>query len=368
MAPFFAGRESEIAAFDVAARQAQAKPNAVFRIYQGPPGCGKTSLVQHLKKIRSDDAVFVTLNPSTMRTVEDVLDRIVSVSVEHGGIAARAGGVLADALARRFQADAAGDAAKSAIAARARGKRTLVLHLEEAHARAHQAADVLLSLHADGMDVPCVMLMTGLPATRAEVASIGGLSRLSIDATTDMSAMTHDECRDSTLLMLDALGVEEHHGDRQSLAGLTARAACCWPQHLHIAQAALCNELLRCNGDPNRVDRSAIETETAQGRNAYYAARLEYPPLMVDRPTTLRILARVQREKNVGRRAFVDLVNEELAPEADLFAEEGVSAKAVRDVLLETGILVVDQAGGISVAIPSMATWAERQSRSESAA
>ena len=46
---FFAGREIETASFEVAVRQARQFGKVEFRIFQGPPGCGKTSFAPHLR-------------------------------------------------------------------------------------------------------------------------------------------------------------------------------------------------------------------------------------------------------------------------------------------------------------------------------
>ena len=59
VARFFAGRETEVRAFEAAIRSAGTKPRAQFRIFQGPPGCGKTSLAHHLAETCFDKLLFV---------------------------------------------------------------------------------------------------------------------------------------------------------------------------------------------------------------------------------------------------------------------------------------------------------------------
>jgi len=58
VAPFFAGRQAEIKSFENALESAEEKSQAVFRIYQGAPGCGKTSLAFHLPKITAETTIF----------------------------------------------------------------------------------------------------------------------------------------------------------------------------------------------------------------------------------------------------------------------------------------------------------------------
>ena len=52
-APFFAGRRAEIQRFDDALAEVGGRREhdnaATFLVYQGAPGCGKTSLMHHLR-------------------------------------------------------------------------------------------------------------------------------------------------------------------------------------------------------------------------------------------------------------------------------------------------------------------------------
>ena len=52
IAPFFASRDAEIRHFESSFNTLDwsAKRTAAFRIFQGAPGCGKTSLVEHLRQ------------------------------------------------------------------------------------------------------------------------------------------------------------------------------------------------------------------------------------------------------------------------------------------------------------------------------
>lgn len=69
VAPFFARRTVEIERFDGAFRELRSQPGgqAAFRICQGPPGCGKTSLLHRLKEKFADRALFVELKTAPRR-------------------------------------------------------------------------------------------------------------------------------------------------------------------------------------------------------------------------------------------------------------------------------------------------------------
>lgn len=57
IAPFFAGRAAEIWHFESSFTTLdwENTRTAAFRIYQGAPGCGKTSLVEHHRQRYSDE-------------------------------------------------------------------------------------------------------------------------------------------------------------------------------------------------------------------------------------------------------------------------------------------------------------------------
>ena len=59
-ARYFEGREHEITQFLYGLAASEDRDQAIFRIYQGAPGCGKTSLANHLAET-TEDAVFIKL-------------------------------------------------------------------------------------------------------------------------------------------------------------------------------------------------------------------------------------------------------------------------------------------------------------------
>ena len=82
---FFAGRTAELARFNAALEELRGlvergqPPSSTFLIYQGAPGCGKTSLVNHLVKTRQD-VLFVRAKTRQMEHEDALLERIHEVA------------------------------------------------------------------------------------------------------------------------------------------------------------------------------------------------------------------------------------------------------------------------------------------------
>ena len=358
-APFFAGRDAEIRAFEEAVHDAGRKDQALFRIYQGPPGCGKTSLAAHLAKTRSDNILFVTCEVWDLADADALSRRIKRAALARGGAFARTAALIAETVGEHLGLRTAADAAADRLAVRSARDTTLVLHMDEAHARAPRVGDMLVGLHTTGIGVPCVMMMTGLGQTRSVVTAIHGLSRLARNATVEMGAMTEQECAESTLMMLDALGVDGATPEHEALAGLTGELAHEWPQHLHCAQVSLCEELLRTDGALREVDTRQVRERSDAMRHAYYDLRLDYAPFRIDRPTTRRILVEIARRDVRGDIELEGVCAGaiERAGLSEPFANRGTTPLLFADALIDKGI-VRENKGLWRVAIPSMADWA----------
>ena len=362
VARFFAGRQTEIASFDAAVRFAADKPQATFRIYQGAPGCGKTSLANHLARTRSKDLLFVTVDPEHLRTADTLRMRIRAASLASGHTASRIGSTFVELVSAHLKSTVAADGLRAETAKIvARGKSRLVLHLDEAHARALDCGDVLRDLHASGIGVPCVVLMTGLGHTKRTVASIPGLSRLGDNAVVEMGAMSPAECAQSTAAMVEALMAAGTPAERDAAAALAAELAQGWPQHLRSAQKALCGELVRVGGRLQDIDAERIKAEADSRRAAYYAERLDHPIFEIDPVLALRVVVDVASGATGNGRRLEHLCEDAIADArlSELFAARGATATQFADALFEKGVLSRGpRRNEWSVAIPSMAVWA----------
>ena len=218
-ARFFAGRGAEIDRFDAAVREAAGSRQALFRIFQGAPGCGKTSLAAHLRRARAAETLFIDLGVEDFADREALAARVRLIASNAAPMWAKVAATGLEALGSRLKMAAAAEAeaAHGALADRVIGKATLVLHMDEAQTIDETARNVLVGLHTRGMGVPTVCLFTGLSHTESRIRSLDGLSRLASNATINMGRMSDAECADSTRMML---GVLAPNGTRAERGGM----------------------------------------------------------------------------------------------------------------------------------------------------
>ncbi|MCY4255278.1 MAG: AAA family ATPase [Gammaproteobacteria bacterium] len=368
-APFFVGREAERRSFADAARRALQKPQAVFRIFQGPPGCGKTSLAARLEQERDKRVLFFRPTDADMHSMEALLlsirSRAMKGSKTYQAASKTAALAVEGVKSSLLDLSVIREQIQEFIDYLATRKMRVFVHIEEAHARAKSYADTLTALHADGIspngpEVPCVVLLTGLGHTTEQLKSIPGLSRLSDKAVFEMGGLSGDECAQSTLMMLDRLEVCSSPAEREDAAGFVAELSQGWPQHLNRAQAALCEELIHTGGRLNGVDPAKVKEKSDQMRFEYYAERLDHPPLSGQSRLVKRIVAEMGaaeiRTDHPELRNFCMRVIQKHDPRGESELDKD-SIQAIADTLIEKGVL--SKLGGLwKLAIPSMGDWA----------
>ncbi|MDE0422174.1 MAG: ATP-binding protein [Gammaproteobacteria bacterium] len=348
VAPFFAGRGKELRRFDDALRETYTSRGnqAVFCGYQGPPGCGKTSLVAHLRELHSGEALFVDVASRDFRT-EDAPAERVSREIQNNR-------VDDDNVVSGFA-----QAGPPRPEPTQWDVKAVVLHMDEAQEVEPYAKTGLVQLHARGLGIPCVLVITGLGNTRERLSALGGLSRLSEQAIVNMGAMAQNECAESARMMLDALGAVGSDEEKAFAAGGVARLAYGWPQHLHIAQTALCSELLRTNGSLRDVDTGRVQEETIRRRHLCYESRLDGSVLGLDRHFTKRVIVKISEQSPPVVDELDDLCGEAMKQAG--WSEKPRLAKITSiefvDALVAKGVVTVSRSG-CEVAIPSMVDWA----------
>ena len=361
-ARYFEGREEEITLFEYGLQSAMAREQAIFRIYQGAPGCGKTSLAAHLAET-NESAVFIRVRHHHMVDFPALMARIKNAASEQGGqyaaTAVRWTAIAIERLAGRALSE---KLRKDAEELSTEGLR-FVLHVDEAHSLPDSALDVLKDLHIGGLgeadQIPCVVLLTGLAHAKRHINGYSGLTRAGDAGTYDMSAMTPGECAASTTRMLEELRCEASMESRQMLADETARWSYGWPRHLWSVHKAICEALLDAKGNLQAVSFKQIENRCAELRSEYYVDRLNDIKAPSDPDLTKRIVAQIAKAPpHYSHRALKALcVNE---AKRLWQSDEDFDGKGTTDELIENGI--VESKDGIwSLSIPSMGAWAEQQ-------
>ena len=363
-APFFAGRRDEIRRFDDALEELEDRDEyderAAFRVYQGAPGCGKTSLVSHLRKTRSHEVgLFVDIQREDLASVSALTERVRRAVEDADSAGNKLMTRFAQALASYLKVDGSGTELRNILADRTARKTKVVLHMDEAQVVEPSEQPGLLVLHTRGLGAPCVCVLTGLSHTSQKLGSIEGLSRLAGDAIVNMGAMSDDECVESTLMMLGELGIG---GEPEADQAATVAAALSqgWPQHLHGAQTALCRELVRTNGVLREVDADRVRQESEERRHDYYIARLSHSVLALHPPFTAGIIDKVNQQPLKSIVELNALCDEEMTRAGladDPYLAE-VQSGGFAKALIEKGVVAITPNGGCEVAIPSMAVWA----------
>lgn len=295
-ASFFAGRDAERAAFRAglalahSAAEDGGDPRTVLRIFQGAPGCGKTSFVRRMRA-ENDDVLFVQVEKAHLRSLALLRERICDAALKADkgrNIVAS----LASAGMELIRLREAGRKATSFAAESATENTRLVIWKDEAQVL-EAPCDALVEAHQGMLGVPVLVVLSGLQHTDRLVRAIPGLSRLSSNAVVHMGGLRSGECADSTRQMMVAFGVEADDPSVEKVGRRVEEMSVGWPQHLKGAQTALAEQLVAVNGDLSRIDLDAVERESDASRAAYYTQRLDSGLLADDRNLAIRILSRI---------------------------------------------------------------------------
>ena len=358
-AVFFAGRDVEIQAFDDAVQETADGLQAVFRVFQGAPGCGKTSLAAHLADTMSNRTLFVSLDNEDLRSRGALGLRLDEAAAETANRQTRLSAMALQAVAAALRAKEIGQELRDALTAKSVREAVIVLHLDEAQTVAEAEADVLRGLHRRGLGrLPTVCLFTGLSHTADRIRSLEGLSRLAKNAVVNMVPLTDEECAESTARMLERLGIGSSSREGQEALAVVVVEASGWPQHLFCAQQALCRELLCTNGDLDAVGFDKVRTETAADRRVDYEGRLGTGELARWPKLVAAVAVRVMREHVRTEPELTKLCRRETT-RLGLDEDEDFDVDPLDFVrqMVEKGVLSQTPERRYVVPIPSMETW-----------
>ena len=368
VARWFVGREREIEAVDTAVNVSKdGRVQTVFRVLQGAPGVGKSSLLTHLIENAPDNRFYVRVRHEDLVSSAALDARIDHVLGEREPAAARAFGLAIRAAGHHVRA---GEVADESIRDHRRQRAAdldMVLLLDEAQTiEPNRSNTVLVDLHSVGFGRPCLMLFTGLSHTADTIGAINGVSRPADTAIVNLTKLSDGECDQSTQMMLDEFHVDAAVDLRNVACRYVANVSKGWPQHLAGAQKALALQLIEHEGQLNRVDYRAVGRESDERRFRYYRNRLDNEPLLSNRRFTASVVAAIQgMNQPVDHDGLYDLCSQALKGRTiptrlrDLSPEPGELA----DALVARGVLAkaVDNEGHSTdryeIAIPSMVSW-----------
>ena len=361
IAPFFAGRAAEIRHFESSFNTLDwdNKRAAAFRVFQGAPGCGKTSLVEHLRQRHSDDTLFVDIRRGHLASEEALLEQVRQTAISVGSLTGKTIAAFGQAVGAYLRvARPGGDEARNFVADHATRNAKVVLFMDEAQLVGEDQQPGLGLLHTSGLGFPTIAVFAGLSNTSGRLRSIGGLSRLPDNAIANMGAMRESECAESTARLLDAYGAVGDDSEKVQACSTVAHFSRGWPQHLHGAQRALCRELLRTDGVLAKVDFNAVGSESDRTRHDYYRTRLSDTVLDMVPDATAKVVANVS-EKRPRRMYDLEGLCEEVISGMGLDTDHRfrASPEEFANALVERGVLAISPGGWYDIAIPSMLDW-----------
>ena len=166
-----------------------------------------------------------------------------------------------------------------------------------------------------------------------------------------------------------ALRVHGTDAEKARLAQLTANLSFGWPQHLNIAQTAVCGELIRTRGEAGDIRTGLVRDETAAGRARYYGGRLDRHPMTRYPLPARRIVAELKTAAvSVEGPALEDFCERTVRNHdpQDRLRINRRTLEAIAGQLERRGVLA-RRKDCWRLAIPSMGDWAAEAVREASA-
>ena len=357
---FFVGRERELEIIrgrvaDVARlhRSGEIQPGEGSTVLiTGVPGAGKTSLMARLRRKWNDpegsDPIGVEVGLSELESPESIA----------GAVLSRLPGSAGNWLARHLTSFnlvvlpvGAGAGLREKNSGVSDIKRPVVLFIDEiqniSDDRTSNEVRLLTNLHLGTGGAPIVPVLAGLAHAR-DILDDAGLSRLSEDSILPLGALSSEEACQSAELFLEAFHVV---GERTGWPETVARWSDGWPMHVHNTLRALADELAGCDGDLDRVDRTAVKKRAAISRTNYYRQRTA--GALENHPILLGNVMEGIGQFGLTKPEVLNLIREQAGGS---FAEIE-DAEAVFRAMLAKGLIHGTEEHEYVCPIPSMRSW-----------
>ena len=282
--PYFVGRKLELAIFrealELTAEEGGSCGKDETLVVQGPPGAGKTALLEECAVLAAarPNHVVVRLQPDELGSAHGLIHAIdAAVGVPavpriFRKLAKRGGRIEPVALGPKT---ATGGPPAMLLKARERlwRRKVIVLLVDEAQniPVSDASRGIVQYLHGAAREARILLACYGLGDT-LEVLFEAGVSRLSARRTSTLQALAIAEARESIARVFAACGVQGSEAERERWLDALADLSQGWPQHVRAVTSVALEELSACG-----MSTAACSLERAiragQAANESYCAQ-----------------------------------------------------------------------------------------------
>ncbi len=368
----FTGRREELAIAHAAVDNltgGQTQGNTV--VFQGAPGAGKTSLLEHIKETLPKGCDTASLDASRMHQPDKALFRVFNQFDPKQ--AEKLKQSKQTTTSARLSAGIGGERASSSttnplvitgidelMALRKHKNKPLVLFLDEAQNANGDLPDgkssILQQLH-EGNVGNVTLIAGGLSDTLAKFNRLG-VSRLASGNTATLSPLHESEVIASLEAFLnnEDFCIDLRGCDATPLQQLVINESFGWPQHLTNTLRSLGEELIRNHGVLAQCDLEHVYEKSQARREQYYQARIETIPTALLYELTQTIPKGYGVEKTSIYKAI------QCAYEKHPISTMELPAGEAYHTLIHHGVIQSDGAGNLTIPIPSMHEYIKHRS------
>ncbi len=285
--PYFHGRKPILDSFKNRLRDDKKNNEGTIFLVQGPPGIGKSALLDECRKKAKNKnwevrklVVPALWDPDLMAECLGLKKKesITEKTVEGGG-------EISTGVAK-FKGAVSGTTKKSTPKVTPRSliqkiKNPLLLILDEAQhlgedggppqEHIHAVKSLLTEIHNGELGKPVILLAGGLGMTHAAFRALG-ISRMADDCMFDMEPLKREEER---AVVQDWLGAGKAKGDTTAWIDAITQETYLWPRHVD-SYARNAAQILKANGGRMTPELLRLVMENGRARRwKYYQARLD---------------------------------------------------------------------------------------------
>ena len=382
--PVFSGRQEEIGIVEANCSrvfhrsQGGKKTGGHLVVFQGAPGAGKSSLLEHLEELwsRADpgspvpvpqplDLELETLanSEATARAIVKKVDpekeeafrnRAVKNATLSGGNPGIASGKFT-AVKDTSPPEITLAALKETLPPK-HWRRPLCLLVDEIQEVTKEHGASLQMLHQGKHGLPLVLIVAGL-ADSAEKLSQAGMSRLTTDNIYSLGALPAGEVQSCVKRMFEMCRVVHDPGQLAEIADGIVERSEGWPQHVRTETAALFGGLAKTEGILATVDHQEVAEQALAWREQSYRNRQGWILECSDRfvSNVLKTMPEIDVPPGQVLR-FIDETSHRAESECEGLPE-GVTPQEFLNHLIHRGVLQSNENGLLTCPIPSFRTW-----------